>query len=836
MKNSDKFIEAMSGIDDNLLTAHIHKKNPTKAQKILRYTYIAAAYAAACLVLALVIPMFIGNDTAPTPVIPGEEPIASDTVESTTETDVNPPEPDEPSENTVIFNGCEFSITLDKNSYTLNDTVSATVTLVNKGEKAVGLWQGYLGDFLDEVVFSENGEARRSYSSDWGKGYAEACQWGPFEPGGSITHTVEFTPGAPKDSSDPIAEEDSLWEITAYVAYYADAESEDPYDSIQTATVTIEVPHKGNEGVSDPEESEPEEDDPKETVHQKVDVDVVTTIQTVTESGDSQPQPVPKKYYSIYDAKRLTTKNSGVHDVVGFTYREYLDGKTPMYGITFWEFRLTADNKVYSIRYDYTFDAYYGKIVGKKIIEDDNTYKHDVYEVYKSQNSIPYGISSFYGYEMVEVCETIDETLTKIGSRADLQKFINNIKQNTSYNAGNHDDIYKLVDCLSKYDDAFFAENVMYVHAKTQSSCDLSPDVVKVAIDGSTLSIGLQEYRPTPATDGVKGNVFVLTFSRDDLKGVKSVKATSTILNLDDPEDITPQMSKVYPKPADSVKIRFFKDKKLTDEYKSASAIPYGATVYYKIECDEGYICTNVKFNVYTVSSTKEYTSAGWKYYDYFVNEYVGDSLEYSCSAVLAGDSDGNWYYDMNDVETIRKYLEGDTPTIWEYGIDGYSAKLDYDCNGVVDNADCSGMLDEISGKTVKRNVMSTQKYTREVGTKKYLLQTDDAVVFSTADTGVTYIDYDYYVYDNAHLLYLMSEEIQNKYNEKFFENYNLVAGWCYTPDASEVSTIWYTGNDSQGYLRVTYDDAKKAGHRFGDFVMFIALPKNIAISDTAPV
>jgi len=321
LKNRDLFIDAMGGIDEDLLTAHIQKKHPTRAQKVRKYSSVAAIYVAACLVIMLVIPFVIGKEAPVKP--PVESDIVPGVIPENTESDMPMNTDDYISENnepgvvpetedgteaihkvefptaTVSFLGCDFTITLDREGpYTLDDTIIATVTLVNNGDKPVGLWQGYLGDFLDEIRFFEDGEVRWSYSSEWDRGYPEACQWGPFEPSGSITHVVEFTPGTPNDTSDPVASTDSHWEITASVAYYeyVEGDADDVFERVQTATVTVEVPHEGRDaGTTDTDdtdetteqvdtyETEPKDTEPEETTP-------VTIDTCVTEPEDTEPE------------------------------------------------------------------------------------------------------------------------------------------------------------------------------------------------------------------------------------------------------------------------------------------------------------------------------------------------------------------------------------------------------------------------------------------------------------------------------------------------------------------------------------------------------------------
>lgn len=75
----DDFIDAMSMIDEDLITSHIRKKHPTKAQRIHRYVMAAGIYAAAILVVAVILPFVIGHGEDPKPV-PGNDPVTVETV------------------------------------------------------------------------------------------------------------------------------------------------------------------------------------------------------------------------------------------------------------------------------------------------------------------------------------------------------------------------------------------------------------------------------------------------------------------------------------------------------------------------------------------------------------------------------------------------------------------------------------------------------------------------------------------------------------------------------------------------------------------------------------
>lgn len=248
MSTREMLIDVMSDIDPAFIGEHMARSNGTTSRRVARYAVPVAIYAAACVVVMLILPHVIrhGNDPAPTP---GDNPIIAETVVTGSDTETETQVPDEPELPTGIteFNGCEYTITLDKPYYTVNDTINATVVLENKGYETIGLYQGYLGCFLDEVVFYENGEERRSFSSDYGKGYNYAILVGFLIPEEKIVFNVQFTPGAPLDQSFP-ADPASDWTVTAYLSYYPDPDTteedtEPDYDNMKTASVSVEVPH-----------------------------------------------------------------------------------------------------------------------------------------------------------------------------------------------------------------------------------------------------------------------------------------------------------------------------------------------------------------------------------------------------------------------------------------------------------------------------------------------------------------------------------------------------------------------------------------------------------------
>ena len=306
---------------------------------------------------------------------------------------------------------------------------------------------------------------------------------------------------------------------------------------------------------------------------------------------------------------------------------------------------------------------------------------------------------------------------------------------------------------------------------------------------------------------------------------------------------------KVYGDPADHVRVRFFKDAYIGsdsfgEKFDSVADIPYGAKVYYKIETDPGYICTNFSINVFEVGMEEfSYDFGDRFYYPFFVNEYSGDKLEYSVTAVLAGDADGNLMYDQSDVDTLNKYLAGDTTTLWLYGHDGYSEKLDYNCDGVINVNDRMQMQTEINTGTVNRRVMPYHKYSHDVGTITYLLPFDDCEILphgrdlnSILTDGVIYN-----VYDSTASVSGMSDEIRAKYNDSFFEAYDLVLVYCYTDGgkipviSEELGGTWYTSSRNGAVLNPIYKEVS-SGETLSEYAICIPVSKSLNIQNNYPM
>lgn len=78
MTNHEKLLDAMNGVDEKFLSVHIRKKCPTAADKAKRYAFAVAAYAAAIVAVAVILPFIIRHGEDPTPK-PGGDPVATET-------------------------------------------------------------------------------------------------------------------------------------------------------------------------------------------------------------------------------------------------------------------------------------------------------------------------------------------------------------------------------------------------------------------------------------------------------------------------------------------------------------------------------------------------------------------------------------------------------------------------------------------------------------------------------------------------------------------------------------------------------------------------------------
>ena len=336
------------------------------------------------------------------------------------------------------------------------------------------------------------------------------------------------------------------------------------------------------------------------------------------------------------------------------------------------------------------------------------------------------------------------------------------------------------------------------------------------------------------ATSGEKTPVETSTTTKKPAETTTKKPATTTTTKKPAEEPVVNR--KVYDDPAKRTRIRFFKDVYHTDEYKSAADIPYGAEVYYTYDNDPGYIIADFKINIYQ----SDFGIAGVPgqghdaHVDCFINNYQGERLEYSYTSVLAGDADGNLYYDENDVNILRKYLDNDPEIRAIYGEFGYSEELDYDCNGGINKDDLAGLLAEIENGTAKRNTMTN--YGNGPCTRTALWKFGDALVLPHG-LSQSQITGEYSVHKKYIETSGMSLDIRNKYNDPNFYNKNdLVVVYCYTkngeaPDISEISRIWCTNGYATKYFDIEYSD-DNVGQKLSKYALVFEIPndKNLSV------
>ena len=126
MKKTEKLIDAMAEVDEDLLSAHVQVKKPTKTQKIRKYAGAAAIYVAACLVVALLLPFIIGNEENPESQ-PGEKPIVTETHSPVTDD----PEAKKINVADIYKTYCDVTAEMMEQSVTI-DEVNNIITAVEK--------------------------------------------------------------------------------------------------------------------------------------------------------------------------------------------------------------------------------------------------------------------------------------------------------------------------------------------------------------------------------------------------------------------------------------------------------------------------------------------------------------------------------------------------------------------------------------------------------------------------------------------------------------------------------------------------------------------------------
>lgn len=148
MMDRHAFIDAVGGIDVDLLCEHITRKIPTRAQKIRRYLMAAAAYTAAVIAVAVILPFIIGKGDDPAPV-PGDDPIAVET---------HSPVPEDPDLTEInvtdinrVYNG------VDTENLPVNVSLDEVNAIISA---AVQAYEDY------DIVVLENGDRLRTLPKD----------------------------------------------------------------------------------------------------------------------------------------------------------------------------------------------------------------------------------------------------------------------------------------------------------------------------------------------------------------------------------------------------------------------------------------------------------------------------------------------------------------------------------------------------------------------------------------------------------------------------------------------------------------------------------------------
>lgn len=117
--------------------------------------------------------------------------------------------------------------------------------------------------------------------------------------------------------------------------------------------------------------------------------------------------------------------------------------------------------------------------------------------------------------------------------------------------------------------------------------------------------------------------------------------------------------------------LRFYRDEARTEEVM-LNDIAVGDTVYYKLETDKGYVCTNIDINCHLVVKNHSVYA-----------DIPGDEIEYKLSVALIGDVNGDGSVDAKDVTVYMNELVTPKP----YGYD-HRINSDLNCDGERDAKD----------------------------------------------------------------------------------------------------------------------------------------------------
>lgn len=371
-------------------------------------------------------------------------------------------------------------------------------------------------------------------------------------------------------------------------------------------------------------------------------------------------------------------------------------------------------------------------------------------------------------------------------------------------------------EVVTKYPEETASNDVSPIPVETEKAAKPTPETV--APEKPEPEMGKKPSIAEPAVSTSKAPVTT------PASVVTAPVTTVPDAGFDTPVFINPPAT-ADPKAATASTLRFYKDKEMTEEYASAADIPYGAVVYYEVVSDPGYICTRLQMNVYEISRKND--SHDYIQYDnVFVNNYSGDGLEYSTYSALAGDVDENLVYNLRDVVILLKALVGD------YGVVGMEGGTwgDYDCNGRCNLADIAGVLKEAAKWDMDRNRPCPNTFDIVC-----LLPIDKTDVYRDVLIDYNIFESSYIVVDNTTEAnrYSIPQEWIEKYDDPFYEKYSLVAFNACNSDGSEakLTKLWY--HTSYNYVIPEFENTDvKLGE---GYTMCILVDSSIKVYENYP-
>ncbi|MBE6708198.1 MAG: hypothetical protein E7578_03005 [Ruminococcaceae bacterium] len=133
----------------------------------------------------------------------------------------------------TYFDGIEFTITLDKDSYDLGDTIVATADIVNKTEGTIKLYSSTSAPYIG-IGFSEDGAGKLSNKI---LSFATVIRTTEIQPGEGFTFTKSFNTSASFGTDEPVRS-DTEWKIKSLVSVIPNG-----HETHEDISVEIIVPH-----------------------------------------------------------------------------------------------------------------------------------------------------------------------------------------------------------------------------------------------------------------------------------------------------------------------------------------------------------------------------------------------------------------------------------------------------------------------------------------------------------------------------------------------------------------------------------------------------------------